>query len=115
MRPLPTSPTNTFQSPKVATRAGFAASSVFPDLGAALAAGLVRAAAGAERAPTAQPAATANPTARRDESTRLVINSNPLSRVLAFGHTRAAGFPCRPIRAKFRLSPCRRGQGLQSC
>ncbi len=47
MRPLPTWPTNTFQSPKLATREGLAASWVFSDLGAALALdGFVSAAAG---------------------------------------------------------------------
>src|ERR1700751_4332571 len=84
MRPLPTSPTNTFQSPKVATRAGLGASPLVPDLAAALAAGFVKAAAGGARAPTAQMAAAANPTARRDESTRLVIKGNPLNRAWPF-------------------------------
>src|SRR6185312_6905668 len=78
MRPLPTSPTNTFQSPKVATRDGLEAASLATGLGAALAAGLaaclalVAAAAGGQRA--AETAAAANPIAR-DETTRRVIKS----------------------------------------
>ena len=47
MRPLPAWPTNTFQSPKLATRAGLAASSFFSVFAAALA-GLVAAVAGGD-------------------------------------------------------------------
>src|SRR5258708_3176974 len=52
MRPLPTSPTNTFQSPKAATTAGLEAPSFSPDLGAAFGA-LVEAMAGGRRAAAA--------------------------------------------------------------
>ena len=68
MRPLPTSPTNTFQSPKVATRAGLDASSFL--------AGLVVASARAgAKAPNADAAATARPTALRDERTKRIIRT----------------------------------------
>src|ERR1700727_1773070 len=79
MRPLPTSPTNTCQSPKVATSDGLDAASLAPDLGA----GLVAASAGGRSPLATQTAAAARPMARRDERTRRVIKNNPLSR--AFG------------------------------
>ncbi len=101
MRPLPTSPTNTFQSPKVATSDGLAGSSFAPDLDAGLA-GLVAATAGGRRALATQTAAAANPMARRDERTRRVIKNNPLNRALALWPDPGGGLPCRPIRAKFR-------------
>src|ERR1700735_1749275 len=112
MRPLPTSPTNTFQSPKVATSDGLAGSSFAFDLAAGLA--LVAARAGARRALAAQTAAAANPIARRDERTKRVITT-----ILQTGPwpcaPRPRRSPCRPIGAQFRLSPCRPAQGLQSC
>src|SRR5580692_7981269 len=86
MRPLPTSPTNTFQSPKVATSDGLAASSFALDLGAGLA--LVAAMAGARRALAAQTAAAANPMVRRDERTRRVITT-----ILQTGPRRYAATP----------------------
>src|ERR1700744_5824128 len=89
MRPLPTSPTNTFQSPKVATSDGLAGSSFAADLGVGLA--LVAALAG-KRALAAQTAAAASPMARRDRRTRRVITNNPLSRALALWAMPAGGF-----------------------
>src|ERR1700689_3370656 len=97
MRPLPASPTNTFQSPKVATRAGLEASSFFSVFAGALA-GLVAAVTGGASALAAQAAAPTSPRARRDERTRRVIDKNPLNRAQA----RLEGLPCRPIGAKFR-------------
>src|SRR5271170_5430360 len=106
MRPLPASPTNTFQSPKVATSAGLEASSFFSVFAAALA-GLVAAATGGARALAAQTAAPASPMARRDERTRRVIDNNPLNRAQA----RLAGFlPSDPGKIPaFRLA--RAGSG----
>src|ERR1700722_728550 len=103
MRPLPTSPTKTFQSPKVATSDGLDASSLAPDLGAGLAA-LVAATAGGRRALAAQTATAASPTARRDGRTRRVITNNPLNRAWALWPGPGGGLPCNPIRAKFRPS-----------
>src|SRR6202044_2149725 len=100
MRPLPTSPTNTFQSPKVATSDGLDAASLAPDLGA----GLVAASAGGRSALATQTAAAATPMARRDERTRRVIKNNPLNRAWALWPRPGGGLPCRPIRAKFRPS-----------
>src|SRR5580704_16853083 len=114
MRPLPTSPTNTFQSPKVATSDGLAGSSFAPDLGAGLAA-LVAATAGGRKALAAQPVAATSPTARRDERTRRVIKNNPLSPARPYGQTRAAGFPAARSGRNSGLPPCRPTQGLQSC
>src|ERR1700728_1270249 len=113
MRPLPASPTNTFQSPKVATRAGLEASSFFSVFGAALA-GLVAAVAaatGGASALAAQAAAPTSPMARRDERTRRVIDNNPLNRAQA----RLGGFPAARSGRNSGLSPCRRGRRLQSC
>src|ERR1700722_7061770 len=111
MRPLPTSPTNTFQSPKVATSAGLDASSFVPALDEALA-GLVAALAGGRSALAAQTAAAANPTARREERTRRVIRTNPLNRALALQATpgRRASLPSDPGKIPaFRLACPRRG------
>src|SRR6202044_1398356 len=110
MRPLPTSPTNTFQSPKVATSAGLDAASLAPDLGA----GLVAASAGGRSALATQTAAAATPMARRDERTRRVIKNNPLNRARPYGQTRA-GFPAVRSGRNSGLPPCRATQGLQSC
>src|SRR5271155_1726824 len=109
MRPLPASPTNTFQSPKVATRAGLAASSFFSVFAVVLA-GLVSAATGGARALAAKAAAPTSPMARRDERTRRVIDDNPLNRAQA----RLEGLPCRPIGAKFRpfALPARAGAAI---
>src|SRR5579863_353827 len=82
MRPLPASPTNTFQSPKLATRAGFEASSFFSVFAAAFA-GLVAAVTGGASALATQAAAPTSAMARRDERTRRVINNNPLNRAQA--------------------------------
>src|ERR1700722_20037850 len=115
MRPLPTAPTKTFQSPKVATSDGLDASSLAPDLGAGLAV-LVAAAAGGRRTALATQAATATtPMARRDERTRRVITNNPLNRAGPHGQTRAAGFPAVRSGRNSGLPPCRPTQGLQSC
>src|SRR5580704_6506992 len=92
MRPLPTSPTNTFQSPKVATSDGLDASSFPPDLGAGLAA-LVAATAGGRTALAAQIDTAAIPMARRDERTRRVITNNPLNRARALWPVPGGGFP----------------------
>src|ERR1700674_2699809 len=110
MRPLPTSPTKTFQSPKVATSDGLAGSSFAPDLGAGLAA-LVAATAGGRKALAAQTVAATSPTARRDERTRRVIKNNPLSRARPYGQTRAgASLPPDPGEIPaFRLAGRRRG------
>src|SRR5580700_2452991 len=90
MRPLPTWPTKTFQSPKVATSDGLDASCLAPDLGAGLAS-LVAATAGGRRALATQTATAATPMARRDERTRRVIKNNPLNRARPYGQARAAG------------------------
>src|SRR5215472_3081122 len=103
MRPLPASPTNTFQSPKVATRAGLEVSSFFSDFAVALT-GLVAAATAGERALAAQAAAPMSPMARRDERTRRVIDNNPLNRAQA-----RLGFPAARSGRNSGLSPCRRG------
>src|ERR1700722_16170564 len=103
MRPLPTSPTKTFQSPKVATSDGLDASSFPPDLDAGLAA-LVAAAAGGRTALATQTAAATTPRARREERTRRVITNNPLNRAWALWPDPGGGLPCNPIRAKFRPS-----------
>src|SRR5580704_1192796 len=96
MRPLPTWPTKTFQSPKVATSDGLDASSFAPDLGAGLA-GLVAATAGGRRALATQTATATTPMARRDERTRRVIKNNPLSRARPYGQARAgASLPSDP-------------------
>src|ERR1700689_2280648 len=110
MRPLPASPTNTFQSPKVATRAGLEASSFFSVFGAALA-GLVAAVTGGASALAVQAAAPTSPMARRDERTRRVIDNNPLNRAQA----RLGGFPAARSGRNSGLSPFRRGRRLQSC
>src|SRR5271163_3139449 len=110
MRPLPAWPTNTFQSPKVATRAGLEASSFFSVFAAALA-GLVAAVTGGASALAAQAAAPTSPRARRDERTRRVIDNNPLNRAQA----RLGGFPAARSGRNSGLSPCRRGRRLQSC
>src|SRR5208282_6891924 len=101
MRPLPASPTNTFQSPKVATRAGLEASSFFSVFAGALA-GLVAAVTGGASALAAHAAAPTSPMARRDERTRRVIDNNPLNRAQA----RLAGFlpPDRGKIPAFRLA-----------
>src|SRR3984885_4231801 len=109
MRPLPTWPTKTFQSPKVATSDGLDAAS----LGAGLAA-LVAATAGRRRALATQTAAATTPMARRDERTRRVIKNNPLNRARPYGQTRA-GFPAVRSGRNSGLPPCRATHGLQSC
>src|ERR1700722_3289027 len=114
MRPLPTSPTNTFQSPKVATSDGLDASSFAPDLGAGLAA-LVAATAEGRRALATQTATAATPRARKEEWTRRVITNNPLNRAGPHGQTRAEGFPAVRSGQNSGLPPCRPTQGLQSC
>src|SRR5271170_4347870 len=96
MRPLPAWPTNTFQSLKVATKAGLAASSFFSVFAAGLA-GLVAAVTGGASALAAQAAAPTSPMARRDERTRRVIDKS-----FEPGPSPAGGLPCRPIGAKFR-------------
>src|ERR1700722_7713336 len=111
MRPLPTSPTNTFQSPKVATSAGLDASSFVPVLDAALA-GLVAALAGGRSALAAQRDAATNPEARRDERTSRVIRTNPLNGGLTTKATpgRRASLPSDPGKIPaFRLACPRRG------
>src|SRR5580692_4585894 len=96
MRPLPTWPTKTFQSPKVATSDGLDASSFAPDLGAGLA-GLVAATAGGRRALATQTATATTPMARRDERTRRVIKNNPLNRAgLMARPGRGASLPSDP-------------------
>src|SRR5882672_4198817 len=110
MRPLPTSPTKTFQSPKVATSDGLDASSFVPDLGAGLAA-LVAATAGGSRALAAQIATATTPMARRDERTRRVITNNPSNRAGPHGQTRAGGFPAVRSGRNSGLAPCRPTQG----
>src|ERR1700729_2677595 len=114
MRPLPTSPTKTFQSPKVATSDGLDASSLAPDLGAGLAV-LVAATAGGRGALAAQTATATTPMARRDERTRRDITNNPLNRARPYGQTRAASFPAVRSGRNSGLPPCRPTQGLQSC
>src|SRR3984957_3332770 len=110
MRPLPTSPTNTFQSPKVATSDGLDASSFAPDLGAGLAA-LVAATAEGRRALATQTATAATPRARKEEWTRRVITNNPLNRAGPHGQTRAgASLPSDPGEIPaFRLAGRRKG------
>ena len=103
MRPLPTWPTNTFQSPKVATRAGLDASSFLAGL-------IVASARAGAKAPKADAAATASPTALRDERTRRIIKNHPLNRA-ALRRAGLAGFlPPDPgeISAR-RLAGTRRG------
>src|ERR1700722_10611233 len=106
MRPLPTWPTKTFQSPKVATSDGLDAAS----LGAGLAA-LVAATAGGRTALATQTATATTPMARRDERTRRVIKNNPLNRARPYGQARAAGsLPSDPGEIPaFRLAGRRRG------
>ena len=105
MRPLPTSPTKTFQSPKVATSDGLDAPSLAPDLGAGLAA-LVAATAEGRSALAAQTAMAASPIARRDERTRRVIKNNPLNRAgLMARPGRRASLPSDPGKIPaFRLA-----------
>src|ERR1700729_162118 len=110
MRPLPTSPTKTFQSPKVATSDGLDASSFAPDLGAGLAA-LVAATAGGRRALATQTATATTPMARRDERTRRVITTILCHRARPYGATRAGGsLPSDPGEIPaFRLAGRRKG------
>src|SRR5579871_5295826 len=89
MRPLPAWPTKTFQSPKVATREGFAASSFLSVLALALGTALVVAAVTGASELAAKAATARSPKARRDGMTRRVIDNNPLTR----GPTPARGFP----------------------
>ena len=114
MRPLPAWPTNTFQSPKVATRAGLAGSSFFSDLGAGLA-GLAAAAAGGAKGAGGAYGRSGKPNGakgRKDETRHQQQSFEP---GLALGPP-AGGLPCRPIGAKFRpFALPGRAPGLQSC
>src|SRR5271166_4165876 len=108
MRPLPAWPTKTFQSPKLATSAGLAASALSP-----LSVFFEAASAGA-KAPTRATTHRAAPArARQDrekqDNPENLIDIRPSTPAASRPRGQAFGGSCRRIGAKFRPSALRGG------